>query len=105
MKRESKRRGKKRVQGWSQEHDVIRVNKLVSRGMDRKTLFKTQQGLGSKRTERECGTGMQARAKRESCSGTDTLHSGNGKPALLLFAFHLHPWLYRPIGLGAQPGA
>lgn len=64
LKRESKRRRKKRVQGWSQEHDGIRVNKLVSRGMVRKTLLKTQQGHRSKRTERECGSKMQARAKR-----------------------------------------
>lgn len=53
MKRESKRQRKKRVQGWSWEHDGIRANKLVSRGVDRITLLKTQQGHRSKRTERE----------------------------------------------------
>lgn len=65
MKRESKRRGKKGVQGWSQEHDGIRVNKLVSRGVDRTTLLETQHGNRAKRTERECGTKMKARARRE----------------------------------------
>ncbi|KAK3538255.1 hypothetical protein QTP70_033068 [Hemibagrus guttatus] len=37
VKRESKRWEIKRVHCWSQEHDGIRVNKLVNRGMDRKT--------------------------------------------------------------------
>lgn len=51
LKRESKRWEIKRVHCWSQEHDGIRVNKLVNRGVDRKTLLKTQQGHSSIITE------------------------------------------------------
>lgn len=65
LKRESKRWEEKRVQSWSQEHDGMRVNKLVSRGRTERHYWKHIKGISSKRTERRCGTKIQARAKRE----------------------------------------
>ena len=43
--------------------------------------------------------------QRKRGGGLRGAHTGDGKPALFLFAFHLHPWPYRPIGLGAKPRA
>lgn len=44
-------------------------------------------------------------AEEERKRGRRASQIGKGKSGSLCFAFHLHDWPYRPIGLGAEPVA
>lgn len=94
----SESRGMQREGG--READLRRVRRKhgeqkVCEWVSRKHNTRNSQRARQNETEKE-GRGD---LKREGG------HTGDGKPALFLFAFHLHPWPYRPIGLGAKPRA